>query len=105
MIHLCLTTDLLENQSRGFSVQGQALLAARKQGRVYLYRNRCPHRHVPLNWQADSFLDDSASMLRCAHHGALFLIENGECVAGPCAGKELEQIPCCEDEQGIWADL
>ncbi|EJT83987.1 Rieske (2Fe-2S) domain-containing protein [Pseudomonas putida S11] len=74
----------------------------RRQGQVYLYRNRCPHRGIPLNWVEDAFLDDSASLIHCAHHGALFLIESGECVAGPCEGEQLQALGCHEDSQGIW---
>ena len=32
-------------------------------------------------------------MIQCANHGALFVIENGECVAGPCNGKALIALP------------
>lgn len=69
---------------------------------MYVYANRCPHRGVALEWQPDEFLDTSASLIQCATHGALFLIESGECVAGPCEGKSLRAIDCSEDAQGIW---
>ncbi|MCY1188410.1 hypothetical protein D9M73_295170 [compost metagenome] len=80
------------------------ILATRRGGQVFLYRNRCPHRGVPLEWQPDRFLDASASLIQCATHGALFLIETGECIAGPCAGAALTPLHCHEDEQGIWLD-
>ncbi|MDH0302495.1 MULTISPECIES: Rieske 2Fe-2S domain-containing protein [unclassified Pseudomonas] len=102
MHFLCTSCDLAEGHGRAFSVAGAPLFAVRRQGKVYLYGNRCPHRGIPLNWEADSFLDDSASLIQCAHHGALFLIESGECVAGPCAGEWLEALDCLEDSQGIW---
>jgi nitrite reductase/ring-hydroxylating ferredoxin subunit len=35
----------------------------------------------------------------------LFLIETGECIAGPCAGKSLVALPGREDAQGLWVDL
>lgn len=99
---LCPSHHLPEAQSRGFEVNGVALLAARRDGQVYTYRNQCPHRGIRLEWQADHFLDSSASLIQCARHGALFLIESGECVAGPCAGESLQALPCREDAQGIW---
>ncbi|AZE19538.1 Rieske 2Fe-2S family protein [Pseudomonas chlororaphis subsp. aureofaciens] len=77
----------------------------RRDRKVYVYTNRCPHRGVALEWQPDQFLDPSASLIQCATHGALFLIENGECVAGPCAGQSLTAIPCREDSQGIWVQI
>ncbi|WP_191489670.1 Rieske (2Fe-2S) protein [Pseudomonas sp. FEN] len=102
MKFLCDSNTLADNSSRGFEVEGQALLAVRRAGRVYVYQNRCPHRGIALEWQPDQFLDPSASLIQCATHGALFLIESGECVAGPCAGQSLRAIPCTEDAQGIW---
>lgn len=102
MFRLCASSDLVEGSSRGFAVPGRSVLAIRKQGRAYVYLNRCPHRGVPLEWQPDRFLDDSASLIQCATHGALFLIENGECVSGPCPGTHLQRIDCHEDDQGLW---
>ena len=102
MIFLCLSEALLEGTARGFEHNGVRMLAVRREGQVYVYKNRCPHRGVPLEWQPDQFLDPSASLLQCATHAALFLIESGECVAGPCAGQSLTALQCREDTRGIW---
>lgn len=102
MHFLCLSDELGEGRSRGFTVADTAIFAVRRAGRVYLYRNRCPHRGIPLNWEPDQFLDNSASLIACGRHGALFLIESGECVAGPCEGEQLAALNCQEDSQGIW---
>ncbi|WP_373081058.1 Rieske (2Fe-2S) protein, partial [Zhongshania sp.] len=53
----------------------------------------CPHLGIELNWQENQFLDYDDSLIQCSTHGALFIIENGHCVAGPCMGKELEAVP------------
>ena len=105
MLRLCAPDELAESQSRGFEVAGEKLFAVRKDGQLYAYRNRCPHRGIPLEWLPDQFLDHSASLIQCATHGALFLIESGECVAGPCAGQSLQELAIREDDQGIWIDL
>lgn len=102
MHFLCLPDELGEGHSRGFTVDDITVFAVRHAGRVYLYRNRCPHRGIPLNWEPDQFLDDSASLITCTRHGALFLIETGECVAGPCEGEQLAALNCLENSQGIW---
>ena len=102
MIFLCLSEALREGTARGFEHNGVRVLAVRREGQVYVYRNRCPHRGVPLEWQPDQFLDPSASLIQCATHAALFLIETGECVAGPCAGQSLTALESREDTQGIW---
>ena len=105
MLRLCAPDELAEGQSRGFEIAEEKLLAVRKNGQLYAYRNRCPHRGIPLEWLPDQFLDNSASLIQCATHGALFLIESGECVAGPCAGQSLQELAIREDDQGIWVDL
>ncbi|MEB0044661.1 MULTISPECIES: Rieske (2Fe-2S) protein [unclassified Pseudomonas] len=102
MKFLCHGLELADASSRGFDVDGQKLFAVRREGHVYVYLNRCPHRGVALEWKPDQFLDPSKSLIQCATHGALFLIEDGECVSGPCAGQSLTVIPCREDAQGIW---
>ena len=101
---LCEGSDVPEEQSRGLELAGVQLLAVRRAGQVFIYENRCPHRGVALEWLPDQFLDSSASLIQCATHGALFLIEDGECVAGPCEGKSLTAIACREDAQGIWVN-
>ncbi|AIR88174.1 Rieske (2Fe-2S) protein [Pseudomonas cremoricolorata] len=102
MDFLCSSSVLVEGNSRVFDIDGVSLLAVRRNGKVYLYRNRCPHRGIALNWEAHTVLDPSASLIQCAHHGALFLIESGECVAGPCEGEALQALNCEEDAMGIW---
>ncbi len=105
MLRLCAPDELAEGQSRGFEIAEEKLFAVRKDGQMYAYRNRCPHRGVSLEWLPDQFLDTSASLIQCATHGALFLIESGECVAGPCTGQALQILAIREDDQGIWVDL
>ncbi|MET1081368.1 MAG: Rieske (2Fe-2S) protein [Pseudomonas sp.] len=102
---LCTPAELAEGQSRGFVLDEVRLLAVRKDGQVHAYLNRCPHRGIPLEWLPDQFLDHSGSLLQCATHGALFLIDSGECVAGPCAGQSLTALACREDAEAIWVTL
>jgi nitrite reductase/ring-hydroxylating ferredoxin subunit len=105
MQFLCASAQLSEGQSLGFNLAEHKLFVVRRDGQVYAYQNRCPHRGIPLEWQADQFLDHSHSLIQCATHGALFLIESGECVAGPCAGQSLQTLECSEDQAGIWLTL
>ncbi|WP_248743746.1 MULTISPECIES: Rieske (2Fe-2S) protein [unclassified Pseudomonas] len=105
MKFLCTGADLLEATSRGFEIDGKKLFAVRRAGKAYVYLNRCPHRGIGLEWQPDQFLDPSNSLIQCATHGALFLIEDGECVTGPCSGQSLTAIDCREDAQGLWVDV
>lgn len=102
MIRLCAASEIAEGRSKGFQIDGLRLFAVRKDGLVHVYENRCPHRQIPLEWLPDQFLDISGSLIQCATHGALFLIDSGECVAGPCAGQSLRPLPCSERDGIIW---
>lgn len=89
---LCLTEDIDEGDAKGFNLEGNAIIVAKKQGQIYVYHNRCPHRGINLEWQPDQFLDADRQLIQCATHGALFLIESGQCVQGPCLGEHLQPI-------------
>ena len=92
MTVLCHINDIPDQQSKGFDVGDDSLFAVKKDGQVYLYRNNCPHLGVELNWQEDKFLDMDGMLIQCYTHGALFLIEDGECVSGPCQGQRLQAV-------------
>jgi nitrite reductase/ring-hydroxylating ferredoxin subunit len=68
------------------------VIALRRGDQVLAYRNRCPHRGTPLDLRPDDFLDRDGCHLVCGTHGAIFRIEDGYCLAGPCAGDALEPI-------------
>jgi nitrite reductase/ring-hydroxylating ferredoxin subunit len=93
MTVLCHIDDLAEDSSKGFELGGKSLFAVKKDGQIFLYHNQCPHLGVELNWQEDQFLDMDNALIQCATHGALFIIEDGECVSGPCQGRRLEPVP------------
>lgn len=102
---LCRSEDIPERGSKGFELEGLQLFGVRKRGQVYLYENRCPHVGLPLNWQPDQFLDIDAELILCSSHGALFQIENGRCVAGPCPGRSLNPVQYREDNGNIIVTL
>jgi nitrite reductase/ring-hydroxylating ferredoxin subunit len=93
VISLISVNDIEEGTSRGLEVNNLHLFAVKKDAQVYLYWNRCPHLGTPLEWEEDRFLDPDGALIQCSTHGALFQIENGNCLAGPCKGKSLRAIP------------
>ncbi|HAG96152.1 MAG: hypothetical protein CMK83_15830 [Pseudomonadales bacterium] len=90
MTVLCQVHELEEDSARGFEVDGQSVFAVKKDGQIYVYVNACPHIGIPLEFQPDEFLDMEKRFIQCANHGALFEIETGDCIAGPCAGQALQ---------------
>jgi len=81
--------EIAEGKSKGFQINETYLFAVKKNGAIYVYQNACPHLGIQLEWQPDQFLDIDESMIQCSSHGALFRIEDGECLMGPCQGESL----------------
>jgi nitrite reductase/ring-hydroxylating ferredoxin subunit len=90
---LCRLDDVPDGGSLSLHSNDDELFAVRRGEQLYLYRNNCPHDNIPLNWEPDRFIDASGTLIECANHGALFVIETGECVAGPCLGDCLTPAP------------
>lgn len=91
-VTLCRVDDIDEGAAKGFQVEGRPLFAVRRNDRLHVYYDYCPHMGTPLEWEDDQFLDADGALIQCSTHGALFLIEDGLCVAGPCKGKRLKQL-------------
>lgn len=101
---LCRVEDIPEGGARGFELRGRRVFAVRHHGKVHAYLNRCPHLGVPLEWEADAFLDPQGAYIRCSTHGALFLKDSGECIQGPCLGDFLWSLECREEAGAIVLD-
>lgn len=94
MTVLCHLDSIPAGASRGFQLNESSCFVVKSHdGGVHVYANSCPHLGVELEWIADQFLDSEGMLIQCATHGALFLIETGQCVAGPCLGQYLQAVP------------
>lgn len=71
---------------------GSSVVVLRRDGQVFAYRNLCPHAGRFLNWAPGRFLFDHGRLV-CAAHGAVFEVESGRCVDGPCRGSALAPVP------------
>lgn len=89
---LCHIDDLADPGSDGFELDGTAIMVVRRDGEVFGYVNSCPHVRSPLDFQPGHFLDPDRQFIQCASHGALFRIDDGVCLAGPCSGKSLTPV-------------
>ncbi len=94
MIMLCLLDQIPINSSKGFAANPSDhyadILIVRTTRGIYAYRNRCPHTGAPMEWQPDHFLDCDNRWIQCGLHSALFRIEDGYCIAGPCQQQFLQ---------------
>lgn len=70
----------------------------------FAFRNKCPHTGVNLNWQPNQFFDIDNEFLQCSTHGALFRVNDGYCVRGPCAGASLVSLPLKIESGNIYIE-
>lgn len=94
---LCPFNSLDDPGAKGFSFgKGQTrfdMFLVRSKGEARAYLNECPHAHARLDNWPDKFLTLDETRIICGVHAALFRIEDGFCVSGPCAGKHLTLVP------------
>ena len=108
---LCHLDDIPQEGTRGFELKTKdgnlAIFLVRQQDdTVVAYKNHCPHLGIPLNWQPDEFLSLEGTHIQCSTHGALFTLEKGLCVMGPCSGEHLESIPIEQRDDGsLWLEM
>ena len=62
-------------------------------GTLHAYVNRCLHVPMTLDWVENQFFTEDGQLVQCATHGAHYLPDTGECIAGPPCGKSLVRIP------------
>lgn len=105
MIALCALDELTNYYSKGFTLGETSIFVVRQHQEVYAYRNRCPHLGIQLEWQADRFLDIEGELIQCSTHGALFTIQEGFCVSGPCSGQSLEAVEVEIRDGQVWVDI
>lgn len=105
MRYLCKVEDIPNEQAKGFTLDEYNLFAVKRSGQIYIYLNQCPHLGIPLEWQEDQFLNSEGELIQCSTHNALFVIETGECVAGPCVGKGLVSITQEIRGEEVWVGI
>lgn len=102
MKRLCSTTFVPNNCARGLELEQTRYIVCHFDHVFFVYVNRCPHLGIPLEWLEHHFLDADGELLRCATHGALFNIEDGLCISGPCVGQALTKVSFIITKKTLW---
>ena len=68
------------------------IFVARKGEQVFAYLNWCPHNQGLIDQIPNKFFNADKSFIQCSKHGALFEINNGLCIEGPCEGERLKSL-------------
>ncbi len=76
-----------------------------ERGVLRCYENVCQHVPIPLDAGGRQFLDEEG-LLECATHGALYRRSDGECISGPCMGRQLTPLVVRErDDETVEVEL
>lgn len=93
MNKIAMTEEIPEREARAFDTDdGRTIFITQRDGSYYAYNNLCPHLQTELEFLENQFLDRDGEYIECSTHGALFNVENGECISGPCLGEFLEKV-------------
>jgi nitrite reductase/ring-hydroxylating ferredoxin subunit len=96
-VPLCRLDSLSDPGARNFVLQiGEAYFhgfIVRRGAQAFGYVDRCPHAGFPLAQQLDRYLTRTGDLIQCSWHGALFTLDEGRCVGGPCGGARLTPWP------------
>ena len=94
---LCALADIPDPGSKDFRFRADDRLFAgfvvRRGEAVFGYVDSCPHAGWPLAGFAGRYLTRENDLILCAGHAALFRIEDGAMVAGPCSNVSLTPWP------------
>jgi nitrite reductase/ring-hydroxylating ferredoxin subunit len=78
-------------------IDGQdSVILLRRGEQVQAYLNVCPHAGRRLDYAPGRFLLKHDTLI-CAVHGATFNQRDGRCIAGPCRGEHLRDVPVRTD--------
>lgn len=106
---LCPASEIPDPGSRAFELefQGQALavFVVHSNAAFHAFVNSCPHTGVNLEWQEDQFLDLDKAFIQCSTHDALFEIDSGLCIAGPCVDEHLQHLDLSEHDGMLVVDI
>ena len=90
-------TLIPDGKARGFVLQMRAGrfhgFVIRRGAAAFGYVDRCPHMGLPLAQVLDDYLTPAGDLVACSWHSALFEVETGTCVGGPCTGQRLTPWP------------
>lgn len=84
---LCRLDEVPDDGAIGVRVDsstgGFGLIVLRRGERVFAYHNECPHAGRQLDYAPGRFLVRDGRIV-CAAHGAVFAVDTGACLGGPC---------------------
>lgn len=93
-----LTAKSFKAKVRGRVFQG---FVVRQGDKFYAYQNLCRHLPITLDLNDDDFFTHDKKFLQCQMHGAMYEINTGLCIGGPCLGAQLMRLELEEEEDRL----
>lgn len=94
-------SKLRSKQACGFktTVDGKLYrgILVKRDDRYYAYQNMCKHLPITLDLNDDNFFSHDEKYLQCQMHGAMYEVETGLCIGGPCEGASLNSLKIIEE--------
>jgi nitrite reductase/ring-hydroxylating ferredoxin subunit len=104
-IPLCAVDDIPNNGGKNFrlDVEGARFsgFVLRRDDIIRGYVDRCPHNGGQLARKIDDTVSPDGQFVSCSWHGAMFRLDDGVCVEGPCEGDHLLAWPITVDDGQI----
>lgn len=104
---MCRADEIADGKSQKFRVpDGEReveCFVVRHTGELHAYVNECRHVAMTLDWVENQFFTEDGNYLMCPTHGAWYVPNTGECVAGPPCGKLLHRVPLVERDGEVFA--
>jgi nitrite reductase/ring-hydroxylating ferredoxin subunit len=95
--------QIADGKARAFVLQLRAGrfhgFVVRRGDQVRGYVDRCPHMGLPLAQVLDDYLTPAGDLIVCSWHSALFRVDDGACVGGPCNGQRLTEWPVTVEDR------
>lgn len=108
-LRVCRDSDLTAGEVRTclvgrdrYGLPREALVLRDAEGALRGYVNQCKHLPIPIDAGSREFFDEDGEHLLCGTHGALFRLDDGMCVAGPCAGLPLDRVDVVEEDGDVF---
>ena len=103
-IKVCALDEIANDECRSLSFKGADYFVVRKEQGIFVFENRCPHLGTSLEFVPNQFLNIDKSLVQCSMHGALFTIDDGLCISGPCEGQQLTLKPVKIEAGHVWLE-
>lgn len=104
MRQLCQLSDFEDGALVALDLPEDSVLIYRRGESVRAWHNVCPHAGRRLDWAPGRFLRDGPHLV-CAQHGAVFELDGGVCVSGPCRGQALAALAVAIRDGEVWVEL